>query len=54
MREASLTFLKWEPQVKTASWKDSRKRGAQRFGNAFDNNSKGTAFLRDLNMCTEL
>ena len=32
MREASLTFIRWEPQGKSAFWKDSRKTGAQRFG----------------------
>ena len=34
MREASLTFIRWEPQVKSTSWKDSRKREVQRFGDS--------------------
>lgn len=41
MREASLKFVKWKPQVKRASWKESKDRGAERCSEAaFDNSAE--------------
>lgn len=54
MREASRTCIKWEHQVKSASWKDSRKRGALGFGTAFDTNDEEIAPLRAFNVFTDL